>query len=90
MTVQGARAALSPAIGSWIAQWRGYGTAFIALGLLTVGAIVVWLTFAGLSRPFWSVLTWCHSEAHRRVSQEVSRHGGRVLYRAAEADLVIM
>jgi hypothetical protein len=52
MTVLGARAALSPAIGSWIAQWRGYGTAFIALGLLTVGAIVVWLTFAGLSRPF--------------------------------------
>ena len=51
MTVQGAGAALSPAIGGWIAQWQGYGAAFIALGLFAVGAIVVWLIFAELFKP---------------------------------------
>ncbi len=51
MTVQGAGAALSPAIGGWIAQEAGYGTAFIALGLFALGSIVVWLIFAGLFKP---------------------------------------
>jgi MFS family permease len=51
MTVQGAGAALSPAIGGWIAQGHGYGAAFITLGLFAVGAIVVWLTFAELFKP---------------------------------------
>ena len=51
MTVQGVGAALSPAIGGWIAQWQGYGAAFIALGLFAVGAIVVWLIFAELFKP---------------------------------------
>jgi MFS family permease len=51
MTVQGAGAALSPAVGGWIAQGWGYGAAFIALGLFAVGAIIVWLTFAKLFKP---------------------------------------
>jgi len=51
MTVQGAGAALSPAIGGWIAQWQGYRAAFIALGVFAVGAVVVWLTFADLFKP---------------------------------------
>jgi MFS family permease len=51
MTVQGAGAALSPAIGGWIAQTHGYGAAFIALGLFALGAIVLWLSFANLYKP---------------------------------------
>jgi MFS family permease len=51
MTVQGAGAALSPAIGGWIAQKQGYAAAFIALGLFAVGAIIVWLTFAEVFKP---------------------------------------
>jgi MFS family permease len=46
LTVQGAGAALSPAIAGWIAQWRGYDTAFLVLGACGVISIVVWMMFA--------------------------------------------
>jgi MFS family permease len=51
MTVQGAGAALSPAIGGWVAQWKGYSAAFIVLGLFAVGAVVVWVAGARLYAP---------------------------------------
>jgi MFS family permease len=48
MTVQGAGSALSPAIGGWIAQWKGYGVAFMVLGAFALGAIVIWSLYAPL------------------------------------------
>ena len=48
MTVQGAGASLSPAIGGWIAQKLGYPAAFLILGGFAVGSIMIWLWFSSL------------------------------------------
>ncbi|MFY1045769.1 MFS transporter [Chryseobacterium sp. GP-SGM7] len=42
MTVQGVGAALSPAIGGWIAQQIGYSHAFVILGFFAVVSIILW------------------------------------------------
>jgi len=46
MTVQGVGAALSPALGGWIAQKLGYPAAFLILGSFAVGSIAIWLWFS--------------------------------------------
>ncbi len=51
MTVQGAGAALSPAIGGWLAQHLGYPAAFLILGGFALGSLAIWLVFAPLLRP---------------------------------------
>jgi MFS family permease len=51
MTVQGVGAALSPAMGGWLAQWHGYGAAFLILGAFAIGSIVIWSLFASTLRP---------------------------------------
>ncbi len=51
MTVQGIGAALSPAIGGWLAQEMGYPAAFVILGCFAAGSIVIWLSFAALLKP---------------------------------------
>jgi MFS family permease len=43
MTAQGVGAAFSPVVGGWIAQWSGYGAAFLVLGALAVGSLVIWV-----------------------------------------------
>lgn len=43
MTVQGVGAALSPAIGGWIAQQMGYSSAFLILGSIALVSIALWL-----------------------------------------------
>ncbi|KAA0127275.1 MFS transporter [Chryseobacterium sp. SN22] len=43
MTVQGVGAALSPAIGGWIAQQMGYSPAFLILGSIAVISIALWI-----------------------------------------------
>jgi MFS family permease len=49
MTVQGAGAALSPALGGILAHRFGYPAAFIALGAVSTGSLALWLSFgAGL------------------------------------------
>ena len=45
MTVQGIGAALSPALGGVIAQEMGYPAAFLVLGGLSIGALLLWLGF---------------------------------------------
>jgi len=45
MTVQGLGAALSPALGGWIAQVIGYSSAFMVLGSLALISILLWLIF---------------------------------------------
>jgi MFS family permease len=46
MTAQAIGAALSPAVGGWIAQKLGYPAAFLILGSIALGSIVIWLWFA--------------------------------------------
>jgi MFS family permease len=50
MTAQGAGAALSPAIGGWLAERYGYPTAFIALGALAAGSVIIWVLCARVIR----------------------------------------
>ncbi len=49
MTAQGVGASLSPAIGGWLAQWHGYGSAFLILGSFALGAVLIWTVFAAPS-----------------------------------------
>jgi MFS family permease len=51
MTVQGIGAALSPALGGWIAQEFGYGPMFLILGAFAAVSVGLWLGFAALLRP---------------------------------------
>ncbi len=51
MTVQGLGAALSPAIGGWIAQSIGYGATFMILGSFALGSVALWIGFGSLLRP---------------------------------------
>jgi MFS family permease len=51
MTVQGLGAALSPALGGWIAEGAGYPLAFACLGSLSLVSLGLWLAFGGLLRP---------------------------------------
>jgi MFS family permease len=46
MSAQGIGAALSPALGGWLAQSRGYPTALLTLGILSAGSLVIWIRFA--------------------------------------------
>jgi MFS family permease len=51
MTVQGVGAALSPALGGWIAQYLGYPAAFLILGSFALGSIALWLAFSPIVKP---------------------------------------
>jgi MFS family permease len=51
MTVQGLGAAISPAIGGWLAQIVGYPVAFVTLGCFALGSIAIWLGFSPLLKP---------------------------------------
>jgi MFS family permease len=51
MTAQGIGASLSPALGGWIAQTSGYPHAFLLLGALALGSVILWLTCAAVIRP---------------------------------------
>jgi MFS family permease len=46
MTVQGIGAALSPALGGWIAQALGYPSMFMILGSVALGSVALWVVFA--------------------------------------------
>jgi MFS family permease len=50
MTAQGVGAALSPALGGWIAQGAGYPLTFVLLGCFALISIVLWLVFGSLLR----------------------------------------
>ena len=51
MTAQGLGAALSPAIGGWIAEAIGYGPAFVILGAFALGSVALWVAFAEVLKP---------------------------------------
>ncbi|PLW91109.1 MFS transporter, partial [Mucilaginibacter sp.] len=46
MTVQGVGAALSPAIGGWLAQSMGFKPAFVVLGSFAVISIFIWVYYS--------------------------------------------
>lgn len=46
MTMQGIGAALSPALGGYIAQALGYRAAFLVLGGVAINSVLLWLAFA--------------------------------------------
>ncbi|WP_126945324.1 MFS transporter [Xanthomonas sp. BRIP62409] len=48
MTVQGVGAALSPAVGGWLAHAFGYRIAFLALGGIAVLAVALWAGCRGM------------------------------------------
>ena len=50
MTAQGIGAALSPALGGWIAERLGYPVSFLVLGALALGSLAIWLTCAPFLR----------------------------------------
>jgi MFS family permease len=51
MTAQGIGAALSPALGGWIAQEISYSAMFLILGSFALGSIALWIGFASLLKP---------------------------------------
>ncbi|HEX7813584.1 MFS transporter, partial [Dyella sp.] len=42
MTMQGIGAALSPALGGWVAQSIGFRGAFLLLGAISMGSLALW------------------------------------------------
>jgi MFS family permease len=59
MTMQNIGAALSPAIGGWLAQSIGFSGAFLILGLISVVSIVIWIFF------FQVLKTACNYQSHK-------------------------
>jgi MFS family permease len=43
MTLQSIGAAISPALGGWVAERSGYGSSFLVLGGIALAALVVWI-----------------------------------------------
>jgi hypothetical protein len=35
----------------WIAQWEGYGPAFLILGGFALGSLLIWTRFAAIVKP---------------------------------------
>jgi MFS family permease len=52
MTMQGVGAALSPALGGWVAEKFGYPASFMALGALAVIALALWLATRPLTARY--------------------------------------
>ena len=71
MTVQGVGASLSPAIGGWLAQWQGYGPAFLMLGAFALGSLLIWTSFASIVKQACS-----GNSLPDAASPQVVRHHG--------------
>ena len=52
ITIQGAGAALSPALGGWIAQWVGFSPTFLVLGGLGLVAACVWIALGAAVKEY--------------------------------------
>ena len=50
MTAQGIGAALSPALGGWIAEHMGYPASFLVLGTLAAGSVEIWIGWGATLR----------------------------------------
>jgi MFS family permease len=52
ITIQGAGAAFSPALGGWIAQWVGFESTFLVLGAFGLVAAAVWIILGAAVRQY--------------------------------------
>jgi MFS family permease len=52
VTVQGAGAALSPALGGWIAEWVGFSPTFLVLGSFGLIAAAVWIALGNAVKQY--------------------------------------
>jgi MFS family permease len=52
ITVQGAGAAFSPALGGWIAQWIGFSPTFLVLGALGLLAAGTWVALGAIVKQY--------------------------------------
>ena len=52
ITVQGAGAALSPALGGFIAQWIGFSPTFLVLGSLGLAAAALWIALGAAVKQY--------------------------------------
>ncbi len=52
ITIQGAGAALSPALGGWIAQWIGFAPTFLLLGGLGLLSVALWVAFGAAVKHY--------------------------------------
>ncbi len=52
ITVQGAGAAFSPALGGWIAQWIGFSPTFLVLGALGLLAAGTWVALGAVVKQY--------------------------------------
>jgi MFS family permease len=52
ITIQGAGAAISPAIGGWVAQWIGFSPAFLLLGGLGLVAVALWVVLGAAVKQY--------------------------------------
>lgn len=68
MAAQGLGGALSPVLGGVAAQSWGFSTAFAMLGVLSLGSVVVWLSFAAVLRRADDAAGAGGQEPHRGVA----------------------
>jgi predicted MFS family arabinose efflux permease len=52
ITIQGAGAAFSPALGGWIAEWIGYSPAFLMLGGFGLIAAAIWVALGAVVKQY--------------------------------------
>jgi len=52
ITIQGAGAAFSPALGGWIAQWIGFAPAFLVLGSFGLLAAAAWIVLGNAVKQY--------------------------------------
>jgi hypothetical protein len=52
ITIQGAGAALSPALGGWIAQWIGFANTLLLLGGLGLVATALWIALRAMVKQY--------------------------------------
>jgi len=52
ITIQGAGAAFSPALGGWIAQTIGFSPAFLVLGGFGIAAVMVWIVLGAAVKQY--------------------------------------
>jgi len=52
ITIQGAGAAFSPALGGWIAQWIGFSSTFLVLGGLGLAAAALWIVLGAAVKQY--------------------------------------
>jgi MFS family permease len=52
ITIQGAGAAFSPALGGWIAQVIGFSPAFLVLGGFGLAAVIVWIVLGAAVKQY--------------------------------------